>query len=158
MTGPAQQGRRFLGRPDAAYPGFVPGESTDGPVARPAERSRAGRLWLVQAISGGMLIAFVGVHLVAQHLLVPSGLRDYASVVEYLRNPIALAAEIGLLASVLVHVVIGLRSTFVEVVGAVTLRRISSMCASASRRLASRRASRALTAAKSSSFATGFVR
>ena len=127
MTGPAQQGRRFLGRPDAAYPGYVPGESTDAPVARPAERSRAGRLWLVQAISGAMLIVFLGVHLVAQHLLVPGGLRDYASVVEYLRNPIALAAEMGLLASVIVHAVVGLRSTLVEVVGAVAVRRISAV-------------------------------
>ena len=126
MSDRAAATRRFLGRPDSAYPGFVPGAG-DRAAARPAERSRAGRLWLVQALSGALLIVFLGVHLVAQHLLVPGGLRDYESVVAYLRNPVALLAELGLLGSVIVHAILGLRATLVEVVGPVGLRRATNV-------------------------------
>jgi succinate dehydrogenase hydrophobic anchor subunit len=73
-------------------------------------------LWLIQAVTGVFLIAFLGVHLVAQHFLAPGGLRDYDAVVAYLREPLALAAELGLLLSVIVHACVGLRSTFVDVV------------------------------------------
>ena len=125
MTGQTQPNRRFLGRPDAAHPGFVPGEDIAFSPRRHVERLRAGRLWLVQALSGAMLVVLLGVHLVAQHVLAPGGLRDYSSVVDYLRNPIALLAELALLAAVIVHAVTGLRAAFVDVVGAVGLRRIS---------------------------------
>ncbi len=81
----------------------------------PATRARSGRLWLVQAIAGGLLVAFLGVHLVAQHFLVAGGLRSYDDVVAYLRQPVALVAEIGLLASVLVHAGLGVRSTLVDI-------------------------------------------
>lgn len=107
--------RRFLGRPEGAEPGYLP-----APFERPATayrpRVRSGLLWMVQAIAGGLLVVFLGVHLVAQHLLVPGGLRSYADVAAYLREPIALVAEIGLLASVLVHASLGLRSALVDVV------------------------------------------
>jgi succinate dehydrogenase hydrophobic anchor subunit len=106
--------RDFLGRPRGAEPGYLP-----APEGRPATlvtRERAGRLWLVQAIAGGLLIAFLGVHLVAQHFLVPGGLRSFEDVATYLRNPVALAAEIGLLASVLVHAGLGVRASLVDVI------------------------------------------
>jgi succinate dehydrogenase hydrophobic anchor subunit len=81
---------------------------------------------MVQAISGALLIVFLGLHLVAQHLLVPGGLRDYAAVVSYLRQPPALLAELGLLGSVIVHVVLGIRAGVVEMVKSpVWLRRIT---------------------------------
>jgi succinate dehydrogenase hydrophobic anchor subunit len=114
MTGPPPATRRFLGRPDAAYPGFVPDEPTRH---RPLPRTRSGasRLWLVQALSGALLLIFLGVHLVAQHLLAAGGLRDYAAVVAYLREPLALAAELGLLVSVVVHACAGIRASLVDV-------------------------------------------
>lgn len=118
MTSP-QPARRFLGRPDEAYPGFVPDEAAPADAGtRPRQRSRsaASRLWLIQALTGAFLIAFLGVHLVAQHFLAPGGLRDYDAVVAYLREPLALAAEIGLLASVIVHACLGMRSALVDVV------------------------------------------
>ena len=107
--------RRFLGRPEGARPGYVP-EHRERPLAAPAARTRTGTLWLVQAIAGGLLIVFLGVHLVAQHFLVSGGLRSYDDVVAYLRQPIALIAEIGLLASVLVHAGLGFRATLVDVI------------------------------------------
>ena len=73
MTSP-QPARRFLGRPDEAYPGFVPDEAAPADAGtRPRQRSRsaASRLWLIQALTGAFLIAFLGVHLVAQHFLAP---------------------------------------------------------------------------------------
>ena len=129
MTGP-QPARRFLGRPDQAYPGFVPDDTM--PVdarTRSQRRSRsvASRLWLIQALTGALLIGFLGVHLVAQHLLAPGGLRDYQAVVAYLREPIALAAELGLLLSVIVHACVGMRSSLVDVVTDATRLRIASV-------------------------------
>lgn len=107
--------RRFLGRPEDAKPGFVPAP-IDQPLVVPARRARAGRLWLIQAIAGGLLVVFLGVHLVAQHFLVPGGLRSYDDVVAYLRQPLALVAEIGLLVSVLVHAGLGFRGSLVDVI------------------------------------------
>ncbi len=107
--------RRFLGRPEGVRPGYVPAP-LDRPVSVPRPRVRTGRLWLVQAIAGGLLVVFLGVHLVAQHFLVPGGLRSFDDVVAYLRQPIALVAEIGLLASVLVHAGLGFRATLVDVI------------------------------------------
>ena len=118
MTGP-QPVRRFLGRPDRAYPGFVPDDAMPANARTRSQRrsrSAASRLWLIQALTGAMLVVFLGVHLVAQHLLAPGGLRDYEAVVAYLREPLALAAELGLLLSVIVHACVGLRSSLVDVV------------------------------------------
>lgn len=106
--------RRFLGRPEGSEPGYVPPPHV-APRALPRTRSRSGLLWMVQAIAGGMLVVFLGVHLVAQHLLVPGGLRSFADVVAYLRQPLALVAEIGLLVSVLVHAGLGFRAALVDV-------------------------------------------
>ena len=91
--------------------------------------SRAGRLWLGQAVTGGLLLVFLAVHLVAQHLLAPEGLRDHAAVLDYLRQPVALAAEIGLLASVIAHACLGMRSSLVDVLGTSGLRRASGVIA-----------------------------
>jgi succinate dehydrogenase hydrophobic anchor subunit len=113
MTGPPPASRRFLGRPDAAYPGFVPDEPARPQTLR-RTRSGASRLWLVQALTGAFLLIFLGVHLVAQHFLAPEGLRDYAAVVAYLREPLALAAELGLLVSVIVHACAGMRASLVD--------------------------------------------
>jgi succinate dehydrogenase hydrophobic anchor subunit len=129
MTSP-QPERRFLGRPDQAYPGFVPGgASLDDARTRPQPRRRlvASRLWLIQALTGTLLIAFLGVHLVAQHFLAPGGLRDYEAVVAYLREPLALAAELGLLFSVIVHASLGMRSAIVDVVPDGTRLRMASV-------------------------------
>lgn len=129
MTSP-QPARRYLGRPDQAYPGFVP----DGAIpadartsSRRRSRSAASRLWLIQALSGAFLIGFLGIHLVAQHLLAPGGLRDYEAVVAYFREPLALAAELGLLLSVIVHACAGMRSSLVDVVSDGARLRIASV-------------------------------
>jgi succinate dehydrogenase hydrophobic anchor subunit len=115
MSATERPRRRYLGRPDSIAPGHVPGEP---PVSFEAARAadRSGLLWLVKAITGGLLIVFLGVHLVAQHLLVPGGLRDFASVVDYLRQPFALVTETLLVATVLIHVAIAMRTFAAELV------------------------------------------
>jgi succinate dehydrogenase / fumarate reductase membrane anchor subunit len=86
-------------------------------------------MWLAQAITGALLLGFLGVHLVAQHLLAPGGLRDHAAVLAYLGHPVALVAEIGLLASVIAHACLGMRASLVDVLGGVGLRRASGVLA-----------------------------
>ena len=121
MTRPPPAAPRFVGRPEHAYPGFVPGDtlpdvpSETGRRPLPRARSGASRLWLVQAVTGAFLLVFLGIHLVAQHLLAPGGLRDYEAVVAYLREPVALAAELGLLVSVIVHACAGMRASLIDV-------------------------------------------
>jgi succinate dehydrogenase hydrophobic anchor subunit len=76
-----------------------------------------------------MLLLFLGVHLAAQHFLAPGGLRDHAAVIEYLRHPLAIAAELALLASVVAHACLGMRSSLVDVLGDAGLRRASLVIA-----------------------------
>ena len=123
MTESPVPARHFPGRPDDAPPGFVPG--ADLPFDAVRARSRAGSLWLLKAASGVLLVGFLGLHLLAQHFFVEGGLRDYAAVVAYLRHPLAIAAEIGLLGSVIVHAALGVRSVLVDLLGDRALRRAS---------------------------------
>lgn len=125
MSGPTDP-RRFAGRPmadsQAATPGLVEGLSRVS-----ATRVRAGRLWLVQVVTGGALVGFLGLHLVAQHFLAPSGLRDFSSVVDYLRQPVAILSELGLVVSVVVHASLGIRTFFVELVHGLRVRRLATI-------------------------------
>jgi succinate dehydrogenase / fumarate reductase membrane anchor subunit len=112
MSGQPLPTRRFAGRPAGALPGYVP--SADIPTDDRRASSRAGSLWLVKAVTGVLLVVFLGSHLVLQHFLVEGGLRDYAAVVAYLRNPVALLAELGLLVTVIVHAALGVRAVLVD--------------------------------------------
>jgi succinate dehydrogenase hydrophobic anchor subunit len=136
MSGQTRPAGRFLGRPEGAYPGFVPDRPVEPEDRRPvdadvtgsgAKSSRASRMWLMQALTGGLLVVFLGIHLVAQHLLAPGGLRDHASVVAYLRQPLALAAEIGLLLAVVTHAGLGLRAGLVDVIHDARAMRLASL-------------------------------
>lgn len=115
MSGTPIPARRFSGRPDDVPPGYVPADELPSPIDRERAPTRAGTMWMVKAVSGILLIGFLGLHLVAQHLLVEGGLRDFAAVVAYLRHPLALTAEIGLLGSVIVHAALGVRAVLVDV-------------------------------------------
>lgn len=112
MSGQSLPTRRFAGRPAGALPGYVPG--ADAAIDDQRAPSRAGSLWLVKAVTGVLLVVFLGTHLVAQHFLVEGGLRDYAAVVTYLRHPVALVAELGLLVAVIIHAALGVRAVLVD--------------------------------------------
>jgi len=85
---------------------------------RQPSRSQRGRggttAWLLQAVSGVLLIFLLGAHIVAQHFVVRGGLRDYAQVMSYLANPAVLVME-GLFVVVLIwHAMLGLRAVLLD--------------------------------------------
>ncbi len=71
-------------------------------------------IWASQAFSGIALIGLVGAHLVAQHYLAAGGLRTYAEVVDYLRQPVALGLELAFLVVVTAHALLGVRAIVVD--------------------------------------------
>ncbi|HET9919921.1 MAG TPA: hypothetical protein VFQ30_08780 [Ktedonobacteraceae bacterium] len=75
-----------------------------------AQEPRASSSWLWQVITGIGLLFLLGLHLVAQHFLVKGGLRDYAEVVTYLRNPLVLVLEVLFLVCVTTHAMLGVRA------------------------------------------------
>ena len=84
--------------------------------------------WILQVLTGGALLVLVVVHLVAQHFVVeaPGGLRDYASVMSYLSNPVVVVLESLFLLAVIWHAMLGLRSILLDLgLGPVTRRRVS---------------------------------
>jgi len=80
---------------------------------RPAGRSDAGPrnapVFVLQVISGGALLVLLGLHMVAQHLVVPTGLRYYDDVIAWLRNPVVVVVEVSFLVFVTYHALVGVR-------------------------------------------------
>ena len=66
--------------------------------------------FLSQVISGVALLILLTLHMIAQHFVVPEGLRDYDAVIEWLRNPIVVVLELSFLAFVTWHALLGLRA------------------------------------------------
>ncbi len=66
--------------------------------------------WFWQAITGIGLVVLVGLHMIAHHFVVKEGIRDYADVVDYLRNPIIVVSEFLLLVVVTSHALLGVRA------------------------------------------------
>ncbi len=71
-------------------------------------------IWIIQAVSGIALVGLVAAHLVAQHYLAAGGLRTYAEVVDYLRQPVALGLELAFLVVVTAHALLGVRAIIVD--------------------------------------------
>lgn len=109
--------------------------SSGGPV--PHRRARAGLLpgrqgggwgWVLQVVTGAALLVLVVVHLVAQHFVVdaPGGLRDHASVLEYLGNPVIVVVESLFMLAVTWHAMLGIRSILLDLgLGATGRRRVT---------------------------------
>jgi len=70
--------------------------------------------WLWQVFTGVGLVVLLGLHMVANHFIAKGGLRDYAAVVAYLRNPIILVLEILFLVCVTTHALLGVRAIFLD--------------------------------------------
>lgn len=87
------------------------GLTSTQPVAERAGRGGlAGALWLVQAISGLLLVALLLLHMIAHHFVVEGGLRDYEQVLDYVANPIIFFLEVVFLVVVTAHAMLGLRA------------------------------------------------
>jgi succinate dehydrogenase hydrophobic membrane anchor protein len=70
--------------------------------------------WLWQVVTGVGLVVLLGLHMVANHFIAKGGLRDYAAVVAYLRNPIIVVLEVLFLVCVTTHAVLGVRAIFLD--------------------------------------------
>jgi succinate dehydrogenase hydrophobic membrane anchor protein len=70
--------------------------------------------WLWQAITGIGLVVLLGLHMVANHFIARGGLRDYAAVAAYLRNPIILVLEVLFLVCVTTHALLGVRAILLD--------------------------------------------
>lgn len=74
----------------------------------------AGGLWLIQAFSGLLLVALLGLHMVAHHFVVEGGLRDFQQVLDYVRNPVIFFIEVLFLIVVTTHAMLGLRAIVLD--------------------------------------------
>ena len=95
----------------------VPG-SRDHPrdESHPVEREAAHHDWsfVWQAVTGVAVMGLVTLHMVANHFIVPEGLRDYAQVVAYLSSPIIIVLEVAFLVTVAWHGLLGLRAVIFD--------------------------------------------
>jgi succinate dehydrogenase hydrophobic anchor subunit len=67
-------------------------------------------IWIWQAATGVGLFVLLGLHFVANHFIVKGGLRDFADVAAYLRNPLILVLEVLFLICVTAHALLGVRA------------------------------------------------
>ncbi len=80
------------------------------PVDRPDPGPRHAPPFVGQVVSGAALLVLLGLHMVAQHFIVPTGLRYYEDVIAWLRNPVMIAVEVAFLVFVTYHALVGVRA------------------------------------------------
>ena len=66
--------------------------------------------WILQAVTGALLVVLLGLHMVVQHFVVKGGLRNFNDVVAYLSNPFVFLLEIAFLIVVTWHALLGVRA------------------------------------------------
>jgi succinate dehydrogenase cytochrome b556 subunit len=66
--------------------------------------------WILQAITGVLLVALLGFHMFANHFIVKGGLRTYTDVVAYLAAPVIVVWEVLFLSVVTWHAMLGVRA------------------------------------------------
>lgn len=84
------------------------------PAPHPEPGPRYAPPFLGQVVSGAALLLLLGLHMIAQHFVVPSGLRDYASVVDWLGSPIVIFLEVAFLVVVTYHALVGVRAIILD--------------------------------------------
>jgi succinate dehydrogenase hydrophobic anchor subunit len=77
-------------------------------------RRRSSLAWTAQVLSGMLLLVLMTVHMVAQHFVVEGGLRSYADVVAWIRNPVVFAVEALLLLTVTWHGLAGVHAVLLD--------------------------------------------
>ena len=83
----------------------------ENPFAQETKRSWT---WYWQVFTGIALLLLLGLHFIANHFIVKGGLRDFADVVSYLRNPIILVLEVLFLVVVTTHAMLGVRAIVMD--------------------------------------------
>jgi succinate dehydrogenase hydrophobic anchor subunit len=74
----------------------------------------SGFYWLVQVISGTLLILLMALHMVAHHFVVEGGLRTYQDVLDYISNPVVFALEVVFIVVVAPHAMLGLHGILLD--------------------------------------------
>jgi succinate dehydrogenase hydrophobic anchor subunit len=74
-----------------------------------AQEPKASWTWYWQVFTGVALLLLLGLHFIAT-----GGIRDFADVVSYLRNPIILVLEVLFLAVVATHAMLGVRAIVLD--------------------------------------------
>jgi succinate dehydrogenase / fumarate reductase membrane anchor subunit len=67
-----------------------------------------------QVVSGAALLVLLGLHMIAQHFIVPTGLRFYEDVIDWLRNPVMIVLEVTFLVVVTYHALVGARAILLD--------------------------------------------
>lgn len=75
-----------------------------------ARRDRSGAMWLMQAITGLLLVGILGTHMIAHHFIVEGGLRDYQQVLDYVANPIVFIIEVVFVIVAVIHALLGVQA------------------------------------------------
>lgn len=79
-----------------------------------AQEPEASSSWLWQVITGVGLVILLGLHIIAQHFIARGGLRNFADVLAYMRNPIFLVLEVLFLVVVTAHAMLGVRAILMD--------------------------------------------
>ena len=77
-------------------------------------RDRSGSLWLVQALTGLLLVFILGTHMIAHHFIVEGGLRDYQQVLDYVANPFVFIIEVTFVIIATIHALLGVRAIIID--------------------------------------------
>src|SRR3990172_7085408 len=80
----------------------------------PPKRLEGSGRWLLKIFTGLLIVVFLGIHFVVNHLVAPGGLLTYADVVAYFQNPIIVVMEISFLILFVIHSFLGLRSILLD--------------------------------------------
>ena len=86
-------------------------EMMENPFAKEPKRSST---WYWQIFTGVALVLLLGLHFIANHFIATGGIRDFADVVSYLRNPIVLVLEVLFLIVVATHAMLGVRAIVMD--------------------------------------------
>ncbi len=86
-------------------------EMMENPFAEEPKRSST---WYWQIFTGIALVLLLGLHFIANHFIATGGIRDFADVVSYLRNPIVLVLEVLFLITVAIHAMLGVRAIVID--------------------------------------------
>lgn len=78
------------------------------------QRDSATTVWIIQAVTGLLLIFLLGLHMIAHHFVVEGGLRTYQDVIDYISNPVIFVLEILFLIVVTPHAMLGLQGIVLD--------------------------------------------
>lgn len=88
--------------------------SDQAQTKQPARRDAAGTVWIIQAISGLLLIFLLALHMIAHHFIVEGGLRNFEEVIDYISNPVIFILEVLFLIVVTPHAMLGMQSIVMD--------------------------------------------